>query len=342
MDLEPAIRNELVELICRNFRPREIEELGKLILRKYESNELSGTPKHVSLGSHKAAALLVNRCAESRKTEELVKLVVELDGAAIHGRKIRLDGVERLLGSLTKNGCHYDFRQRRLVSSCRDPEALVDWGCLRDGREYEVTIASLDIAGSSALVRAHGLRRMEQVYLRLWNHLRERLGALDGRIWSWAGDGGIAAFVFDGHVARATRFALEVQRTLPVFNAAMDDHLPADIALRIGLDTGRVRFAAEPGKIVSDVINYAAHLEKQAAPPGAVAVSQAVHDALPPRLAACFSTAGRFEDRVWFVASEAFAAHPVRVAVGGGRAACRRRIPSPARSRPRPFDRIHG
>jgi class 3 adenylate cyclase len=247
--------------------------------------------------------------------------VVELDGAAILGRQIRLEGVERLLGGLAKTGYHYDFRERRLVSSCRDTEALVDWGCLRVGREYEVTIASLDVAGSSALVRTHGLRRMEKVYLRLWNHLRERLAALDGRIWSWAGDGGIAAFVFDDHVARAARFALEVQRTLPVFNATMDDHLPAEVALRIGLDTGPVRFAAEPGQIVSDVINYAAHLEKQVTPPGAVAVSKAVRDALPARLAAFFSIAGCFEDRAWYVAAEGAGGNGSHGAGGNGKAA---------------------
>jgi class 3 adenylate cyclase len=337
MNLEPSIRNELIELISRSFQPKEIEQLGRLLLRAYESNEVSGTPKHVSLGSHKSAGLLVTRCAERRKTEELIKLVVELDGAAILGRQVHLEEVERLLGSLTRSGYHYDFRQRRLVSSCRDPEALADWGCLRDGREYEVTIASLDLAGSSDLVKTHGLRRMEQVYRELWKHLSERLGALDGRVWSWAGDGGIAAFVFDHHVARAVRFALEVQRTLPLFSAMLDDCLPADIALRIGLDTGPVRFAAEPGKIVSDVINYAAHLEKHAATAGTVAVSEAVRDRLPPRLAAYFSFAGRFEERGWYVAAETPGANG-----GNGRSAhARAAAPRvPARSRARRLDRV--
>ncbi len=303
VDLEPSVRNEIVELIARSFRPREIDEIGRLVLASFDSNTISGTLKHVSLGTHKSAALLVGHCEKHGGIAALIKLIVELDEASILGRRVRLEGVERLLGALAKGGHHYDFRTRELVSSCRDPEAQANWGCLREGRLYEVTVASIDISGSSCLVRTHGLRRMEKVYLRLWNHLRERLAGVDGRIWSWAGDGGIAAFAFRDHASRAVRFALEIQRSMCVLNATMDANLPADVALRIGLDTGPVRFAAEPGKIVSEVINYAAHLEKQAAPPGTVAVSEAVRDALPPRLAAFFVPVGSFEDRTWYLAA---------------------------------------
>ena len=182
----------------------------------------------------------------------------------------------------------------------RRPDELPNWGCLKDGREYDITVASLDIVGNSAKVRKLGTRSMEKLYATLCRFLREKLCAVDGRIWSWAGDGGIIAFALKDHPARAVRFAIELQSTVPVFNLSASGSPTADIALRLGIDSGRVKFSIETGSIVSDVINYAAHLEKSAALPGTVAISRSVYDTLPPRLASVFRFGGIFEEKDYF------------------------------------------
>ena len=144
MVLEPAIRNELVELIAANFRTDEINELGRLILRCFDCNEASGTRNHISLSPRKSAKQLVDQCDQSGEIPALIKLAV-------------------------------------------DP--------------------------------------------------------------------------------------------------------PMRVALRLGIDTG---------KIISDVINYAAHLEKKSTRPGSVSVSRVVYDALPSRLGSLFRYGGIFEDRDFF------------------------------------------
>ena len=62
MQLEPAIRNDLVELIAANFKTDEVNELGKLVLGCFDSNEAAGKRNHISLSSRKSAGLLVERC----------------------------------------------------------------------------------------------------------------------------------------------------------------------------------------------------------------------------------------------------------------------------------------
>ena len=79
-------------------------------------------------------------------------------------------------------------------------------------------MVSLDIVGNSAKVRKLGPRKIEKLYDTLWSFLKEKLASVDGRIWSWAGDGGIIAFALRDHASRAVRFAIEVQSTVPVFN----------------------------------------------------------------------------------------------------------------------------
>jgi len=300
MVLEPALRNDLVELLAANFKTAEVNELGGLILGSFDSNEVSGTKNHISLSSRKSARLLVDRCEDGGELPALLKLVVEIDDGVVHGRSVRVHGLEAFLGKLLRAGIHYDFKTRRIISSCKDPEELVNWGCLKDGRDYDTAVISLDVADNSALVRKHGLRKMEKLYFNLWGFLRDKLAATDGRIWSWAGDGGIIAFALKDSARRAVRFAIEVQTAIPVFNltSALDWH--SDLSLRLGIDSGKVRFNADTGKIVSEVINYAAHLEKKSTTPGCISISHAVYSTLPRRVAGLFHFGGIFEEQDFY------------------------------------------
>jgi class 3 adenylate cyclase len=300
MVLEPAIYNDLVELIAVNFKTDEINELGKLILKSFDSNQASGTKNTISLSSRKSAKLLVDCCEQHELVSSLIKLVIELDEGVIHGRQVKIDGLEIFLSRLVRTGVHYDVRTGRIVSSCQNPLELANWGCLREGKLYDTTVVSVDIMGNSTLVRRYGLPRMEKLYFKLWSYLREKLTILDGRIWSWAGDGGIIAFTFKDHIQRAVRFTVEVQSTMPVFNLTSPERFPSDIALRFGIDTGKVRFLADTGTIISDVINRASHLEKQACEPGSVSISRTVRDSLPTKMASIFRQDGVFEEQDLF------------------------------------------
>jgi class 3 adenylate cyclase len=300
MVLEPSIFNELVELIASNFKTDEINELGKLILKRFDSNLVSGTKSNISISPRKSAKLLVECCQQGKATLPLIKLIVELDDGVIHGRPVKLEGLENFLSKAIRAGIHYDFRTGKIASSCEDPTEMSNWGCLKEGKTYDISVVSLDIMGSSALVRKHGLHKMEKLYFRLWSFIREKLTALDGRIWSWAGDGGIVAFAFKDHAQRAVRFAVETQSTVPIFNLTSPDRSSSDIALRFGIDAGKVHFLNDTGKIISDVINFASHMEKQVCGPGAVSISRAVRDTLPAKLSSIFRFDGIFEDADYF------------------------------------------
>ncbi len=304
MQLEPAIRNDLIELIAANFRTDDINELGRLVLGCFDSNAAAGTKSHISLSPRKCAGLLLDECERKNEVAALLKLVVEVDDDVVHGRTVRIDGLEEFLGKLVRTGIHYDFRTRKVVVARNDPSELPNWGCLKDGREYEITVMSLDIVGNSAKMRKLGARRTEKLYFTLWSFLKEKLAGVDGRLWSWAGDGGIFAFALRDHQTRAVRFAIEVQSTVPVFNLSASASPSADIALRLGIDSGRIKFNIETGKMVSDVLNYAAHLEKKSTLPGTISVSRSVYDALPERMSSIFQFGGIFEGRDFFRTSK--------------------------------------
>ena len=79
MHLEPAIRNDLIELIAANFKTDEVNELGRLVLGCFDSNEAAGKRHHVSLSPRKSAGLLVEKCQSGETLASLIKLVVEVE-----------------------------------------------------------------------------------------------------------------------------------------------------------------------------------------------------------------------------------------------------------------------
>ena len=298
--LEPAIRNDLVELIGANFKTDEIIELGRLIFESFDSRQIDGTNNHISLSPRKSAGLLVEYCISRKAIDSLIKLVVDLDGGILLGRAINVEGLEIFLSHLAKTGLIYDFRFRKLIFSTEDPDQLVNWGSLKDRKFYDITVMSLDIVKNSVLVKKHGIMKMEKLYYKLWAFLKQKLSVYEGRMWSWAGDGGIMAFAFKDHINRAVLCAVEIQSTVPVFNLANHSHMEEDIALRIGLDTGKIKFFSITGQIVSEVINYAAHLEKKGTKPGQISISRKLRDSIHPRMFDIFKPSGVFEDRDYF------------------------------------------
>ena len=70
------VAEELIELIAANFRTDDVNELGRLVLGCYDSNEAAGTRNHVSLSPRKCAGLLLERCEAQDEVAALLKLVV--------------------------------------------------------------------------------------------------------------------------------------------------------------------------------------------------------------------------------------------------------------------------
>jgi class 3 adenylate cyclase len=206
-----------------------------------------------------------------------------------------VDGIEVFFNSLARVGVVYDTVHRKLFYTKEEINQMRNWGSLRDGKTYPIAAMSVDIVGNSQIVREFGTKKAEELSYALLRFLQHKLDDYDGRIWSWAGDGGILAFAFEGAAERAVMCGVDIQRSLPLFCLAPDLPIDRSIALRVGLDAGPVKFSTETGRIVSDVMNYAAHVEKGATEPGCVTISKRVADLCDEKLLRLFSDNGDFE-----------------------------------------------
>jgi class 3 adenylate cyclase len=298
--ISPALRNDLIELVAGAFSPDGINELGRLTCGSYNSHEIAGEDSHITISRRRAALLLVEHAAGLQQLAEVIRLIAELDGGIFLGKQLSVKGIESFFNSLARVGIVYDPTRRRLYHSAEDIRGLKNWGSLRDGRTYEIAVISVDIVGNSVLVRQNGTKTMEKLYFQLRQFLDRKLADYDGRVWNWAGDGGILAFAFDDGINRAVKCAIDIQTSLPLFNISPENPVDTQVALRTAVDTGSVRFYDETGRIVSEIINYAAHLEKAATEPGKVSLSERARQKTNPRILSIFGDAGLFEGAPYF------------------------------------------
>ncbi len=295
-----ALLHETSELISKNFKADEIQELGKLIFKDFDCHRIAGKSSHITLSAKKCASTLVEYCNLNKKTFDLIQLLVALDGSTLNGTSVTIDGIEAYLNKLTASGIYYNFRKRKVLHSKKELMDLVNWGSLKEGKEYTLTILSIDIVNNSKLVKKYGYRVMEKIYFNLKNFLIRKLYEYDGRLWNFAGDGGLAAFTFKDQITRSVLCALDIQASMPIFNLNPSIDIKEPIELRIGIDSGKLKFSIDTGHIVSDVINFAAHLEKYATLPGYVSISDTVAKQLNKKIKRLFTEEKIFEDRTVF------------------------------------------
>ena len=295
--LDPGLTNNIIEMLTKNLKPDQINEIGKLIIKKFDMYAILGLDQHITISKRKAAATLIEECASAKREDELFKLLIELDGSDLMGQTVNFSELETVMNALAKRGFVYDYKKRKVKRINEVVDELPNWGVLRAGKSYEMTIASIDIVGNSELINKNGLKKAEKLYFQFWNFLRRVLAVYEGRIWHWAGDGGILAFTFKNHPIRAVMFAMEIQHLLPVFNMDPDRPILDELVLRVGIDTGKIKFDDDTGKIVSDTINYAAHLEKSFTKPGCISISDKVLKLLPEEMRSYFSKSSKFEGR---------------------------------------------
>jgi class 3 adenylate cyclase len=296
---DTALLKDLAEMLGKSLTFKDIDAIGAYLFKDqaYSTHKVAGASKGVSISPLNAARWLVEECERKNRLKELFAFAFELEGVPLNGRCVKLEGLESVLYRLSRTGVYYDFGRRRFVEFDRERKSLPGWGVLKSGREYPIAVASVDICQNSALVRKYRPAVMEKVYYALWEFLKRKLDLYDGRLWSWAGDGGLLAFRGEEGVPAGVSCCLEILYALPVFNLRPALPIREELGLRLGMDFGPVKFMEDTGRIVSEVINYAAHLEKKGTPPGALSVSDAVYARLPSRMRAPFKIKRQFEGR---------------------------------------------
>ena len=292
-----TLPRELQELLSQSFSFNDIEALGKDIFYTYSTHLLENIIPEITISASMAAARLMQECRKAKKLVTLITYLIQLEGNYLNGKTVSLHGLEDLLYNLSENGYRFDYEERKLLAVKKEKGLLANWGVLREGKSYQIVIVSVDIRNNSKFVRKYGTAPMQAVYNQLYEFVLQVTSEYKGRIWSWAGDGGLLAFRGSERAEQAFRTALKIQLCMPLFNLRNKVNLKEIIEVRCGMDSGRVRFYNDVGRIVSETINHAAHVEKHVSPPSGLGVSDSTYDLLPSQLQELLQDKQKFENR---------------------------------------------
>jgi class 3 adenylate cyclase len=288
------IKSKIIEILAKYFTTDEIDLIGKEIFPKFNAHLLSGQPFGTILHPDIAAKTLIDFAVQNNKLKEITEILINItfnNGAGIIFRQVNISEIHDLLSILSSFGYHY--KNNTLILT----EEKDKWGYLQENNEYYFAYMSIDIVGNSQIQLKYDKNLIQEVYGRLQKLIRLLVEFYDGKIWNWAGDGGIAAFYIDNVEECAVYSALKIFYELSLFNLNPQRNKFAEpIKLRIGIHAGNSIYKENKGNILSDAINFVAHLEKNYTNTNHISISKIVYDKLNPRLQKIFEYKGKFEN----------------------------------------------
>jgi class 3 adenylate cyclase len=194
---------------------------------------------------------------------DFVETLIKVDNEGFMGSQYDLRGLDTVINAVIKEGYNYDE-----FSGCffenQEESISPNWGRLHDGDERKMTVLRLDIAGNSALVKNNPHDKIDTAYDDIRDIVYRAVTSRMGRLWTWEGDGTLAAFLFGPIEKLAIYAGMEILHELFFYNR-LRNPLDSPINVRIGAHIGQVRYSNnEIERLKNDTVKQVIALESMA------------------------------------------------------------------------------
>jgi len=290
-----SVRKFVRDILVNSLNTDQINHLARDVDPGFNLGEISGFGDKIVIPKKVAADCVIRHFASDSDLVHFVAYMISRDGQGMSGGVIRLKGVPQLVALMKERGLIYD---QQAQSFKRDQSVVrtSDWGQLHEGKEYLLTLVSVDVVGSSDLIHKNVKVDLETTLSRLRAYVLRHVEIHDGRLWFWYGDGGIAAFYGEESNPHSVVSMLAILYYLPIFNVTENELRPdSNFRLRIGAHYGAVEYKTDVTSIVSPVLKMAQEIEKNFSSANSLAISEAIFSKLPPPLQRDFILQGKHQ-----------------------------------------------
>lgn len=282
------VRKILKQILINSLNTDQMNHLARDLDPAFSMGVITGFGDKIVIPRQTAAESILRYFNQDQSLLNFIAYMISRDGQGMSGGLIQLRGLPRLLEVLNEEKWLYDSRTASFTKD-QSERRTTDWGYLQEGVEYLIAVASVDVVGSSALVRTNVKIEVEGTLNKLRTNIIHISEQTNGRLWYWHGDGGIIAFYGNSACKNAVLSMLSVLYTLPVFNITENElNYDSDIRLRVGLHYGPIEFKNDVAAIVSNTIQTAQNIEKNCSEANSMSISDAIYTHLAGGLRARF------------------------------------------------------
>ncbi len=265
-----------------------MQKVARTVIPDYDIYERSGFPPSIPIPRVDAARQILRDFVRENYFLKLIESLLEVQQQGDMGREIRIPLLSRIVAEIEDQGFTYSQQKGMFLEATKNGRArTMGWGTLREGRSYELALLRIDTVGNSDLVRRYPRSRIDTTYAAVRDMITRLVERREGRIWSWEGDGGLAAFYFIDKTIQATLCGMEILHELFLYNL-LGTALPEPLSARLAVHAGPCKFLASSKESAGDTIRRVELLESRYTSPNSLTVSPGVFTDLGSKLSPLF------------------------------------------------------
>ncbi|MBN2351851.1 MAG: hypothetical protein JXD23_04710 [Spirochaetales bacterium] len=257
-------------------------KLARMSDPNYDLYARTGFPLNIPIPTINAARQITQDIIREGNLIDFVTHMIDVDTNGLMGKRTNFRFLSRIIKELDDFGYTYDERESTFVEKI-DVKKTAYWGVLQEGKTYELTFLMFDIVKNSELVR----RYEQEVITETYRHIRDiffrNVEKRNGRVWSWEGDGGIAAFYFEDKNVKAVLSGVEIMLELFFYNMVKNP-LHDRVQIRIAVHTGPCLFSSHMEKIESDTLRTLEMVSDEFTLPDTMTISPSVYSDMGSKL----------------------------------------------------------
>lgn len=251
--------------------------LTRRLIPGYDLHDRTGIPSSVAIPNQNAARQIIRDIIKCQMFPDFVLLLIDFSdqGKGIAGRKISIPYLKQIITGVYQMGFIYDRSNQIFVENPSERKTR-NWGTLKDGNEYTIAFLRIDICGNTEIVRGNKSECIENAYVHMRDIFISSSEKRNGRVWSWDGDGGLAAFCFGNMNETATLSAIEILHELFLYN---NTSCPIDegVQVRIAVHSGPFEYTSNTEELYnSDTVKKVTEIEHKHTGTNRISISQAV------------------------------------------------------------------
>ncbi|MDX9898440.1 MAG: hypothetical protein RBT62_05950 [Spirochaetia bacterium] len=237
----------------------------RLIDPEYDLYQRSGIPRNIPITNQMAAERIVKDIVEEERFIDFVEILVKIDTEGYMGRSYPIKGLVSIVKTLIQDGFIFDNATGQFFENTNE-RASPDWGRLRDGDERQAAVLRLDVVANSALVKRNDAAKIEKAYADLRSIVYKAVVGRFGRVWSWEGDGALAAFLFGSKERASVLAGMEILNELFFWNR-LNNPLTEPLRVRMAVHGGPIRYRDSLMELLkNDTLKDVVQIESSATP----------------------------------------------------------------------------